>query len=142
MEFEDYAKDEEITWKQRSRTPRLKQGNRNTKFFQRIVDVHMRNKYIDLLVVEGETIVETTDIKREIITFYEKLFSDTAEWRPCCNMNNCPSVTTEEQEELQKPIEKKEAGNVFKLCVTYKTPKPDGYTMVLFNQMLETNKHI
>lgn len=28
-----------------------------------------------------------------------------------------------------------------KLCVTDKTPKPDGYTMVLFNQMLESNKH-
>ncbi|XP_060212062.1 uncharacterized protein LOC132639639 [Lycium barbarum] len=70
MNFEDYAKKEEIAWRQISRTLWIKKGDKNTKFFQRIANARKRNNHIDKLMVEGKEIVESKDIKREINSFY------------------------------------------------------------------------
>ncbi|XP_015169579.1 uncharacterized protein, partial [Solanum tuberosum] len=48
-EFEEYAKKEEIAWRQRSRTLWIKQGDKNTKFFQRMANAHKRFNHIDKL---------------------------------------------------------------------------------------------
>lgn len=86
--------------------------------------------------------METTDIKREIISFYEKLYSDTVEWRPSCNMNNCPSVTSHYRgtRKITEAYRGEGSLECLQLYATDKTPKPDVYTMVLFNQMMESNK--
>jgi len=62
MDFEDYAKEEEIKWRQRSRTLWIKRSDKNTKFFWRIADARKRNNYIDHLPVGWEDIVEPENI--------------------------------------------------------------------------------
>lgn len=80
-EFEDYAKEKEIAWRQRSRTLWIKQGDKNTKFFQRTANAHKRINHIAKLVVEGLELVEVADTKREIISFCRKLYSESETWR-------------------------------------------------------------
>ncbi|WMV55562.1 hypothetical protein MTR67_048947 [Solanum verrucosum] len=106
-DFEDFAKREEIAWRQRSRTLWIKQGDKNTKFFQKISNAHKRINHIDKLVVEGQELEEAADIKREIVSFYQKLYSDSENWRPSYNMNHCPSINTEEQQQLPKDLLKR-----------------------------------
>nr|XP_009781800.1 PREDICTED: uncharacterized protein LOC104230638 isoform X1 [Nicotiana sylvestris]XP_016465708.1 PREDICTED: uncharacterized protein LOC107788542 isoform X3 [Nicotiana tabacum] len=74
MEFEEIQ--EEIAWRQRSRALWLKEGDRNTKYFHRTANAHKRYNNIDQLTVEGETLQCPEDIKREIIRFYKKLYTE------------------------------------------------------------------
>lgn len=75
MNFEEYAKREEIAPGLRSRDLWLKLGYKNNKFFQRIANAHKKNNYVDKLVVGGECIEELENIKREIAHFYHNLYS-------------------------------------------------------------------
>ncbi|KAG5631925.1 hypothetical protein H5410_003642 [Solanum commersonii] len=56
IEFENLAKFEEISWRQRSRVIWLKQGDKNTKFFHKTANSHWRYNNIDELNVDGEAI--------------------------------------------------------------------------------------
>lgn len=51
--------------------------DRNTKFFHRIANVHRRSNTIDKLKV-GDTVVEyPKEVRKEIVTYYEKLYTKT-----------------------------------------------------------------
>lgn len=85
-----------MAWRQRSRDLWLKQGDKNTKYFHRTANAHRRYNNIDKLIVEGETMENPTDIKEEIVTFYQKLYSEPEIWRPHGNIINCPRISPEE----------------------------------------------
>lgn len=86
-------------------------------------------------MVLGESSEEPEAIKREITDCYIKLYFETEEWRPICNMNNCP-IIEEEQQALQCPFDEKETLDCLKLCAIDKASGPDGYCMVSFYQLL------
>ena len=44
---------EEVSWRQKSRTLWLKEGDNNTKFFHKMVNLHRRYNYMDKVVVDG-----------------------------------------------------------------------------------------
>lgn len=56
MEYEELVKNEEISWRQKSRTLWLKEGDMNTKFFHKMANAHKRYNNIDQLLVQGESI--------------------------------------------------------------------------------------
>ncbi|XP_047270577.1 uncharacterized protein LOC124899657 [Capsicum annuum] len=72
MKYERCLKNEEVAWRQRSRTLWLKGRDRNTKFFYQTANVHKRYNHIDQLEVQGETITDPNRIKEEVISFYKK----------------------------------------------------------------------
>lgn len=126
VEFEEYAKKEEIVWRQRSTVLWLKQGGMNTKF---LANSHMRNNNIDKLWVEREIIEELGKIESEIIAFYQRLHSETEEWRPSCSMNNCPSIS-EKETYLANSFWGGSFGVSETLCSGH--PWADGYTVRFF----------
>jgi hypothetical protein len=58
---------EEVSWRQKSRALWLKEGDNNTKFFHRLANSYRRNNSIKSLVVDGDTIVESDEIKDHIV---------------------------------------------------------------------------
>lgn len=64
----------------------MKEGDGNTKFFHRTANAHKRYNNIDKLLVNGETVENPEDIKKEIVTFYQNLYTEAEEWRPQCNL--------------------------------------------------------
>jgi len=63
VELEELAKIEESRWRQKSRILWLKQGDNNTRFFQRMATAHKRYNNIDRLIISGEEVKEPEDIK-------------------------------------------------------------------------------
>lgn len=82
--------------------------------------------------VDGEIVKEPVDIKREILSFYQKPYTVTEEWRPGFNMSNNPRIEEAEMLRLQRPFEEEEVFQIIKQCALDKAPEPDGYTMGVF----------
>ncbi|XP_060202303.1 uncharacterized protein LOC132630744 [Lycium barbarum] len=132
VEFEEIAKKEEVAWRQRSRALWLKEGAKNTKFFHKTANSHRRFNNIDELNVDGQTIKNPEGIKKEIVEFYQKLYSETESWRPTCGIRDGLRITEEENHMLQKEFENQEILNYVKLCAGDKASGPDRYTMDFF----------
>ncbi|KAG5585521.1 hypothetical protein H5410_045955 [Solanum commersonii] len=72
VELEELAKNEESRWRQKSKVLWLKQGDNNTKFFQRIATAHRRCNTIDRLIFNGEENKDPKEIKDHITEFYKR----------------------------------------------------------------------
>ncbi|WMV37868.1 hypothetical protein MTR67_031253 [Solanum verrucosum] len=132
MEYEEVAKNEEISWRQKSRILWLKQGDKNTKFFRRMANCHKRFNHIDTIEAHGETITDPDRIKEEIVDFYKNLYSETEHWRPLFNLQEGSIITEDDNDWLQSEFEEQEVLECLKLCAADKAPGPDGYSMGFF----------
>ncbi|WMV18956.1 hypothetical protein MTR67_012341, partial [Solanum verrucosum] len=137
LEFENIAKYEEISWRQRSRVNWLKQGDNNTKFFHRTANAHKRYNSIDELNVNGEAVKSPEVIKKAIVDFYRELNIETETWRPSGNCRGGHIISEEDNLMLQKEFEDQEIWESVKLCAGDKAPGPDGYTMAFFTHCWE-----
>jgi hypothetical protein len=70
MELERLLICEEISWRQKSRALWLKEGDKNTKFFHRVVNSNRRNNSIDSLKVNGSLSSNPIEIKEHIVHFF------------------------------------------------------------------------
>lgn len=73
LDLKQIAIAKEISWRQKSRCLWLKEGDKNTKFFQRMANSHRRGNSIDKLKIEGEIIEDADVIKEGILDFYQNL---------------------------------------------------------------------
>uniref|UniRef100_M1D672 Uncharacterized protein n=1 Tax=Solanum tuberosum TaxID=4113 RepID=M1D672_SOLTU len=133
VELEVLAKQEEASWRQKSRALWLKQRDNNTKFFQRIATARRRYNTIDKLLVKGEETQDPKEIKEAMIEFYSKLYTEPESWRPSFEFRGCPTVSAEENEWLQRPFTE-EVLQTIKQCDGDKAPGPDGFTISFFKE--------
>ncbi|CAN4090148.1 unnamed protein product [Withania somnifera] len=75
-----------------------------------------------------------------MIEFYKKLYTETEVWRPSFEFVNCPRISQEEQQWLQRPFSEAEVLNIVKQCDGDKAPGPDGFSMSFFKFFWETLK--
>ncbi|KAG5613408.1 hypothetical protein H5410_024689 [Solanum commersonii] len=75
LEIQQLAKAEETSWRQKSRCLWLKEGDRNTKYFQRIANSHKRYNHIDRLQVGDDLIEGKEQVKEVILDIYQELYS-------------------------------------------------------------------
>lgn len=67
---------EEISWRQKSRISWLKEGDQNTKFFQKIASWRRAVNSMDRLMVDGEWVYDQEEIKEIVERFYTQLDTD------------------------------------------------------------------
>jgi len=94
-----------------------------------MANAHKRYNNIDELVIQGELTQDPARIEGEIVDFYKKLYTETTNWRPAYTDANCPGLTEEEKENLQRNFEESEVLKCLKMCAIDKAPGPDGFTM-------------
>ncbi|KAG5631499.1 hypothetical protein H5410_003216 [Solanum commersonii] len=97
LEIQRSAKAEEASWRQKSRCLWLKEGDRNTKFFQRVANANRRYNRIDKLLVEEEIIEDKELIKEEILSFYQSLYTEEENSRPTTSFEGMGCLTTDEK---------------------------------------------
>ena len=64
-EIQQLAKIEEISWRQKFRCLWVKEGDRYTKYFQKIANSNRRSNCIDRLLVDNVVIEDKETIKKE-----------------------------------------------------------------------------
>ncbi|WMV33006.1 hypothetical protein MTR67_026391 [Solanum verrucosum] len=140
VEFEENAKREEVAWRQRSRALWLKEEDMNTKFFHRTANCHKRYNNIDKLIINGSNVTEPAEIRDEVTTFYQKLYTETKFWRPQFNPRGQSRIDEEDNAALQAQFEEQDIKNCVFSCVGDKALGPDGFTMAFFKQCWEEIK--
>ncbi|KAF3654185.1 putative N-alpha-acetyltransferase 35, NatC auxiliary subunit-like isoform X2 [Capsicum annuum] len=131
VELQKLAKAEETSWRQKSRCLWLKEGDRNTKYFQKVANSQRRYN-IDKLSVGSEIIEDQEQIRKEILDLYENLYTEQEPWRPSANFEGLANITGEESMRLEGIFEEEEVFAVIKSCSPDKAPGPNGFTMAFF----------
>ena len=60
----------------------MKEGNRNTGFFHRMVNSHRRRNTILNISINGRRLVQDTEIKEGLVDAFKNLLSALNSWRP------------------------------------------------------------
>ena len=84
----------------------------------------------------GETITDATEIQRIVRNYYKELYA-----KKCENLDemdkflekyNCPKLSEEEAQSLNRPVTPDETETVIKKLPTHKSPGPDGFTGLFY----------
>jgi glycyl-tRNA synthetase beta subunit len=68
-------KQEEETWRQKSRVRWLAAGDRNTKFFHAFTNSRKKiNTIWDITKEDGTVINKTTDLQKEVVSYFQNVF--------------------------------------------------------------------
>ncbi|KAL4297847.1 hypothetical protein GQ457_12G017420 [Hibiscus cannabinus] len=140
LDLEQTLDQEELLWKQKSRSEWVKFGDRNTAFFHKRAIIHKRALRVTSLQLElGDWCYDEDALHDEAVSFFQKLFTiDTSE-SIVCPLTCCfPHVPSDEMQKLScihEPLEIKEA--IFSM-LPLKSPGPDG----LHAHFFQKNWHI
>jgi hypothetical protein len=133
LELDKLAHLEETTWRQKSRVLWLKEGDNDTKFFHKIVNSNRSQNYMEKMEVEGTTYYTNSDIRDNVVNFYESLYTEE-DWRPF--VNELPFSTLEDSDWifLDSCFEKEEILQVVKDLQGDKSLGSDGFNMTFFQK--------
>ncbi|KAG5602255.1 hypothetical protein H5410_033625 [Solanum commersonii] len=67
------------------------------------------------LIINGEEVKDREAIKVNMIEFYRKLYTESEMWKPSFEYVNCPRISQEEQDWLERPFTE-EVLNIIKQC--------------------------
>jgi hypothetical protein len=136
VEYHDIISKEEIYWRQRSRPIRLKEGDKNTRFFHLSTMKHQAKTQISKLKKGSMYVTEEKEISKELVSFFSSLMA----FDPNLDLHNqeellkvIPSLVTSDQNKLVGSMHKEE--EIYQAICSLggdKSPGPDGFPMFFF----------
>ena len=132
-DIEQLASLEDISWRQKSRALYVKEGDNNTRFFHRLGNSHRNANFIKRIEVDGVIYEDESDVRSQLVLFYQGLFEETELGRPTMDGLDFACIGEEERLTLEKEFTKEEVIQVLKEMEGDKAPGPDGFTMAFFH---------
>jgi len=131
---------EEIMEKQRSRLSWLKDGDRNTKFFQAKAKERAKTNHISALrTVNGDLVTGQSELESMAIDFYGDLFTAQPILLPDEILAHVPQrVTQAMNESLESPFSEEEVVRALSMMGAHKAPGPDGFTAGFYQTHWDT----
>eukprot|EP00253_Pinus_taeda_P034910 PITA_34910 len=137
QEWENFCKQEEIFWRQKSRVQWLKEGEQNTRFFHRSTLTNRAHNRISSIKdeeghllsfhegIEVMLVQHFCGIARETISDREHFIKDLTRHIPRL-------VSREDNLNLNRPVTEEEVSEVLKQMKNGKAPGPDGFNVDFF----------
>ena len=124
---------EEIMCRQKSRENWLKEGDRNTKFFQKMANFHIKHNEMIGLKINGVWHKEGQDMQQGIVNAFQSLLADLGDWR--ANVDGLTFSKLEDQEvaRLEKPFTEEEVFFALHELNGEKALGLDGYTTAFWH---------
>ena len=123
---------EEISWRQNSREIWLKEGDKNTGFFHRIVNLHRRRNTITKMRINGQFITGEEQLGLRIAKAFEAMLADSGEWRANLEGLHFSRLNALEADNLELQFMEAEMINALNDLNGDKAPRSDGYTMAFW----------
>ena len=140
IDFEKKVKEEEISWRQRSRCKWLKEGDKNTKFFHRMASARRRNNRITSLVDGDVRLSDRENIVNHIKDFFATLYAKE-EWDiPALDNLQFDSIGEVNAAYLESEFEEAEVREAVFALGGDKALGPDGFPIAFFHRFRHTLK--
>ena len=123
---------DEVAWRQKSRVQWLKEGDKNTKFFQRTANAHRRNNQIESMKHGDQHWKSESEIRDGVVDFYKGLYSEREAWRPVLGGVEFNTIDSAEALQLEGPFSEEEVETALNQMSGDKAPGPDGYTIAFY----------
>jgi hypothetical protein len=137
VELDNLAHLEETSWRQKSRVLWLKEGNNNTKFFHKMANSNRRRNYMEKVEVDDIVNENDTEIRDNVVSFYEDLYQEKEVWRPSVDGLDFHSIGAVERSHLERKFDREEVLLVLRDLQGDKAPGPDGFSMAFFHKCWE-----
>eukprot|EP00253_Pinus_taeda_P019643 PITA_19643 len=137
QEWENFCKQEEIFWRQKSRVQWLKEGERNTRFFHRSTLANKAHNRISSIKDEGGKLLSShEDIEVVLVRHFRGIAKenilDREHFIKVLTRHIPRLVSREDNFNLNRPVTKEEISDVLKEMQNGKAPGPDGFNVDFF----------
>ncbi|XP_026405470.1 uncharacterized protein LOC113300482 [Papaver somniferum] len=131
-DFEKISKMEEISWKIKSKTKWLQEGDRNTRFFISNASARRRYNRIRQLYIGNDLVSDRGRLQTHIVDYYKTLFTEEEVIRPNLEGIEFDSITPMESEILDVDFSEEEVTQAIRDLGSDKAPGPDGFPVLFF----------
>ena len=123
---------EEMHWRQKSREIWLREGDRNTDFFHRMANSHLRKNAIIIIKVNGVWLTEEQKIKEGVAGAFQSLFSDNMVRRADKASLPFVSLTPKEARSLEVSFKEEKIFTALNELNGEKAPSPNGLSLAFW----------
>ena len=86
----------------------MKEGNNNTRFFQRLANSHRIANHIRNVEVDGVVYEDEPAVRAQVVQFYQDLYTETDMWRPIVDGLDFASIGEDDRLFLEREFSKEE----------------------------------
>ena len=119
----------------------LKEGDRNTGFFHKMVNTHRRHNDIVSLKINRAWVNEGQDLKEGIVNASQVLLTDPENWRAKLEGLDFTKLDERETRSLDLPFTEEEISTALYELNGEKAPSPDGFTTAFWQFSWNTVKN-
>jgi hypothetical protein len=131
---------EEVSRRQKTIIPWLKEGDKSTKYFHSMANSRRRFNSIDSLMIEGNLSNNQVEISEDIVKFYQKLFEEHCQWRPRVDALVFDQILEHEACWLEREFKEEEVRKVVLAIDGDKAQGADGFSIAFFQVCWEVVK--
>ncbi|RZC29900.1 Exocyst complex component SEC6 isoform B [Glycine soja] len=120
--------------RQKARVKWLKEGDRNSAYFHKMINHRRRHNAIQGLIIDGVWVQEPSSVKNEAFNHFKERFSEQNLNRPTLDGVQLPSLAQGEKETLVARFTETEITTAVWDCGGDKSPGPDGLNFNFIKQ--------
>ncbi|XP_026416328.1 uncharacterized protein LOC113311744 [Papaver somniferum] len=133
-DFERVTRMKEVSWRIKSNTRWLQEGDKNTAFFIRKTSAKRRYDRIKKLYIDGALVDDRQKLQEHIVSFYENLFREEEIIKPVLEGINFDNINSIESGILDADFSEAEILQAIQDLDHDKAPGPGGFPIMFFHK--------